>query len=58
MKKKSGNYKLYAFSLKEENLDKLKAKAYWDRVTLTLLINDIIDEYLKDKEIEVIPKRK
>lgn len=57
MKKKTGNYKLYSFSLTEENLDKLKAKAYWDRCTLTLLINDIIDDYLEGREIDPIPKK-
>lgn len=55
MKKKSGNYKLYAFSIKEEKLNKLRAKAYWDRCTLTFILNDIIEDYLKDKEIDPIP---
>ena len=50
-------WKRATFILKEEHLDKLKACAYWERVTLKELIDEMIAIYLDTKKINKIPKR-
>ena len=46
------------FILKEEHLDKLKACAYWERVTLKELVDEIIAVYLNTKKIAKIPQKR
>lgn len=46
------------FILKEEYINKLKAYAYWERMTLKDLIEEIIANYLDTKRITEIPPRR
>lgn len=45
------NWTRATFIIREDLLDKLKDYAYTDRRTLKEIINEMIDDYLKDKEI-------
>ncbi len=52
------------FILKEEYLNKLKAKAYWDRKQIKTVLDEALTAYLKGKKIrpikgnkDAIPKR-
>lgn len=50
------------FILNEDLLDKLKAVAYWDRVTIKQVVNTALEEYLsryekKNGEIKPSPKK-
>lgn len=46
------------FILKEDLIDKLKAVAYWERMTIKDVLQDALEEYFKDKNIQAIPQRK
>lgn len=40
------------FIVKEEQLDKLKALAYWERIQIKEVIHNVIEKYLEDYERE------
>lgn len=46
------------FILKDEHLQKLKAIAYWDRLTLKDVLEEVLISYLETKEVTVIPTKK
>jgi predicted porin len=46
------------FILQEDLIDKLKAIAYWERMTIKDVLQDALAEYFKDRDIQAIPKRK
>ena len=46
------------FILKEEYMHKIKACAYWERITIKELLEEALVIYLHDKEIPDIPSRK
>ena len=45
------------FIVKEEYSKKLKALAYWDRVTVKELMDNLLADYFKGKKIRSIPKK-
>lgn len=45
------------FIIKEEYCKKLKALAYWDRVTVKELMDNLLEQYFKDKKVRSIPKK-
>lgn len=40
------------FIVKEEQLDKLKALAYWERIQIKEVIHNVIEKYIEDYERE------
>lgn len=46
------------FIIEETLNEKLKALAYWERLTLKEVIKDALTTYLQDKDIKPIPKRR
>ena len=45
--------------IKNDNLEKLKAIAYWDRITIKLIVNEALENYIKKykkNQGEVKPK--
>ena len=50
------NWTRATFIIREDRLEKLKNYAYTDRRTLKEIVNEMLDEYLADKEI--IERRK
>ena len=46
------------FIVKEEHLQKIKAIAYWERLTVKELLEEALDTYLSHKEIPEIPEKK
>lgn len=50
------NWTRATFIIREDRLEKLKDYAYTDRRTLKEIVNEMLDEYLADKEI--IERRK
>lgn len=45
------NWTRATFIIREDRLEKLKDYAYTDRRTLKEIVNEMLDEYLADKEI-------
>ncbi len=46
------------FIIQEEHASKLKALAYWDRLTVKELMDEALTNFLKKKRIKAIPKGK
>jgi hypothetical protein len=44
--------------VREENLNKLKALAYWDRRDLKEITDDALSTYFKNKKIKPVPPKK
>lgn len=45
------------FIIKQEYNNKLKAMAYWDRLTVKEIVNTVLEDFLKDKKVKSIPKK-
>ena len=45
------------FIVNQELNNKLKALAYWNRLTVKEVIHDALTQYIKDKKIKPIPKK-
>lgn len=46
------------FIIKEEYSNKIKSLVYWDRKKVTVLMDEILENYFKDKQIKPIPGMK
>lgn len=46
------------FIIKEEHLEKIKAIAYWDRLSIKDVLNSIFSEILANKNIKPLPHTK
>ncbi len=46
------------FILKQEHINKIKALAYWERVTLKEILEEALVLYLHDKDVAEIPLKK
>lgn len=46
------------FIIKQELNEKLKALAYWDRVTVKEVVHEALSCYLQDKNVRAMPKKK
>lgn len=45
------------FIIQEEHVAKLKALAYWDRLTVKEIMNEALNNFLKEKRVKAIPKK-
>lgn len=52
------NYIRQTYVIKREYVDKLKYKAYWDRTSQKEILDGILENYFKDKNIKPIPESK
>ena len=46
------------FIVKQEINEKLKALAYWERLTVKEVVHEALSAYLQDKQIRAMPKKK
>jgi hypothetical protein len=46
------------FIIKQDQCDKLKALAYWDRRTVKEIMEEALHIYLKNKRIKAMPEKK
>lgn len=46
------------FIIKQEINEKIKAVAYWDRLTVKEVLHEALSQYLQDKNVRSIPKKK
>lgn len=46
------------FILKQEYLEKIKAYAYWERLQIKDVFDEMCEQFFKDKKIRSIPERK
>lgn len=46
------------FILRQEYLEKIKAYAYWERLQIKDVFDDMCEQFFKDKKIRSIPGRK
>ncbi len=46
------------FVIKEEFLEKIEMFAYWERLTVTEVVNLILEEFFRNKKIKSIPEKK
>lgn len=49
-------YTRATFIIKDTHLEKLKARAYWDRRQIKQVLGEALDEYFKGKRIKPLPK--
>jgi len=50
-------YTRATFIVREDLLDKVKALAYWDRKLIKDVVEEALENHLKDRRIRPIPKR-
>jgi len=43
-------------TIRDDHLEKLRAKAYWDRSTQREVLEEALENYFKDKNIKQYPK--
>ena len=48
----------HTYYVRVDLLDKLRGYAYWERVGISELINQILGEFFEDKEVKPTPSRK
>lgn len=46
------------FILKQEYLEKIKAYAYWERLQIKDVFDDMCEQFFKDKKVRSIPERR
>jgi len=46
------------FILKQEYLEKIKAYAYWERLQIKDVFDDMCEQFFKDKRVRSIPERR
>lgn len=51
------DYIRQTYIIKREYVNKLKCKSYWDRITQKEILDKILKNYFKDKNIKPIPGR-
>lgn len=50
-------FQRYSFVVKQESLDKVRRKAYWERQKIAAILNDALDKYLEDqKQYKTVPE--
>ena len=49
------NYIRQTYVIKREYVNKLKNKAYWDRISQKEILDNILENYFKNKNIKPIP---
>ena len=48
----------HTYYVRVDLLEKLRGYAYWERVGISELINQILEEFFEDKEVKPTPSRK
>ena len=48
----------YTYHARLDLLEKVRAYSYWERISISTLINQILEEFFEDKEIKPKPDRK
>ena len=48
----------HTYYVRVDLLEKLRGYAYWERVGISELINQILEEFFEDKEVKPTPPRK
>lgn len=48
----------HTYYVRVDLLDKLRGYAYWERIGISELINQILEEFFEDKEVKPKPPRK
>jgi len=59
--KKTGckpGYTRVAYIVKEELVEKVKAHAYWERLSLVDVMEEILEEFFRTRKVKPIPERK
>lgn len=51
----SKEFKAQTLAIRKEFLEKLQAKAYWDRTTQKEVLDQALEQYLKNKKVKPIP---
>lgn len=51
------SYIRQTYIIKKEYIDKLKCEAYWNRITQKEILDKILKDYFKDKNIKEIPDK-
>ena len=51
-------YARATFIVREDLLDKIKAKAYWGRKEIKKVVEEALENHLKEKKIRPIPKER
>ena len=46
------------FILKQEYLEKIKAYAYWERLQIKDVFDEMCEQFFKDKKVRSVPERK
>ena len=46
------------FILKQDYLDKIKSYAYWERIQIKDVFDDMCEQFFQDKKIRSIPEKK
>jgi len=46
------------FILKQDYLEKIKAYAYWERLQIKDVFDDMCEQFFKDKKVRSIPERR
>jgi hypothetical protein len=54
MNRKDG-FKIHSLLIRKDYLQKIKEKAYWDRKTQKEILDEALNQYLKNKKIKPIP---
>ena len=48
----------HTYYVRVDLLEKLRGYAYWERIGISELINQILEEFFEDKEVKPTPSRK
>ena len=51
------SYIRQTYVIKREYVNKLKCKAYWDRISQKEILDSILENYFKDKNIKLMPDK-
>ena len=51
------DYIRQTYVIKREYVNKLKCKAYWDRISQKEILDSILENYFKDKNIKPMPDK-
>lgn len=54
--KEASNWKRATFIVREDHLEKIRALAYWERLSKTRVLDLALESYLKRKKIKSLPK--
>ena len=56
--RKQGKVTRHTYHVRADLLEKLRGYAYWERIGISELLNQILDEFFEDKKVKPKPPRK